>query len=154
MRPAPCPVHRLILWVVTEKHSVATPLLEFLSRHKVFYHERNVPPPPPPPPPPLIKLCRDIRRPLSLSKPGPAPNPIATLNSCRDTRPKNLCHNPNHPACLGTVSRHRDLYHDTDPESSIPRASQPHAHACRARLNRVVRLAWEPCQDMKDPVET
>ena len=93
-------------WVATEKHYVATPPLEFISRHNVFYRDRNVLP--------LGKLCHDIRRPLSRPKPGPAPNPIVTLNSCHDTGPKSLCRdreglcsNPNHPVCMGTRSRHR-----------------------------------------------
>ena len=120
-------MRRTALWVATEKHSVATPLLEFLLRHKVFCRDRNVPP--------LGKLYRDIRRPLWRPKPGLAPNPVSTLNFCHDTRPKNLCrekeglcHNPNYLAYLGTVSRHKDPCRDTDPEGSV--TCVPAALAC------------------------
>ena len=82
-----------------------------LSRHKIFYPDQNVPP--------LGKLCRDTRRPLSRPKPGPAPNPVTTLNFCRDTWPKNLCCDPTNPACLGTVSRNGDPCSDTKPKISI-----------------------------------
>ena len=140
MCPTPYCVRRPTMWVTIEKHPIATPPLKFLSQHKVFYRDRNVPP--------LGKLCRDIRRPLSRPKIGPAPNPVATLNSCHDTGSKNLCcdreglcRDPNHPTYLGTVSRHGDPYHDTEPESSVARASQPRGHASRTRPGRVVRLA-------------
>ena len=56
-RPAPCRVRKPGLWVATGKHLVTTPPLEFLLRHKVLCHNRNVPT--------LGKLCHDIRRPLS-----------------------------------------------------------------------------------------
>ena len=96
----------------------------------------------------LGKPCRDTRRPLSQPKPSPAPNPVATLNFCLDIGLTNLCRereslcrDPNHPACLETVSQHRDPCRDTEPESSIARASQQRAHACRARSHLIVRLA-------------
>ena len=118
---------RPALWVATEKHSVATPPLEFLLRHKVFCHDRNVPP--------LVKLCRDIRRPLSQPKPSPDSNPVSRLNFCHDTRPKNLCrekeglcHNPNYLAYLRTVSRHEDPCRDTEQEGSV--TCVPTALAC------------------------
>ena len=131
--PAPCRVRMPALWVAIEKHHVATPPLKTLLRHKFFCRDRNVPP--------LGKLCRDTRRPLSRPKPGTAPNPIATLDFCRDTGSTNLCRNkeglcrnPNHLACLGTVSRHKDPYRDIELESSVvcarcavARTSQPRA---------------------------
>ena len=57
VRPEPYRVRKPGLWVATGKHLVTTPPLEFLLRHKVLCHDRNVPP--------LGKLYRDIRRPLS-----------------------------------------------------------------------------------------
>ena len=131
--PAPYRVRMPALWVAIEKHHVATPPLKTLSRHKFFYRDRNVPP--------LGKLCCDTRRPLSRPKPGTTSNPIATLDFCRDTGSTNLCrnreglcHNPNHLACLGTVSRHRDPCRDIELESSVvcarcavARTSQPRA---------------------------
>ena len=95
------------------------------------------------------KPCRNTRRPLSRPKTSwPIPNPAATRNFCRYTRPKKLYHDreslyldPNLPACLGTLSRHGDPYPDTEPESSIACASQPCVHSCRMHLGRVVCLA-------------
>ena len=93
-----CQARRPALWVEIEKHPVTTP--------------------------PLEKLCRDTRRPLLRLEPGPTPNPVVTLNLCCNTGPKNLCRDkeglyrdPNHPACLGTVSRQGDLCWDTEPEA-------------------------------------
>ena len=109
---------------------VATPPLQTLSRHKIFCRDRKGLA--------LGKLCCDTRGALSGSKhPVPAPNPVTTLNFCRDTRPTNLCHGReglyrdlNHPACLGTVSRHGDACRDTEP-----------ARPSQACLGRVMHLA-------------
>ena len=106
--PAPCCMCRPSLWVMTKKHPITTPPLEIMSRHKVFYRDKNFPP--------LGKLFRDIMTSLSRPKPSPTLNSVVTVNFCRYTRPKNLCrnreslcHDPNHPASLGTVLQHRVL---------------------------------------------
>ena len=92
--PAPCLACKPALWVATEKHPIATLPWKTLSWHKI--------------------LCRDTRRLFSGPKPGPALNPVAKLNFFCDTGLTNLCrdreglcHDPNHPAYLETVSQHR-----------------------------------------------
>ena len=121
--PAPYLARSPAPWFATEKHPVATPLWKTLSQHKLFCRDRNVSS--------LGKLCRDTSRP----KPGLAPNPVMTLNFYCNTRPKNLCRdrenlcrNPNHPAGLGTVSRHGDPCCDTEPKGSVL-----HTHCAIAR---------------------
>ena len=110
-------------------------------RDKIFYRDRNGPA--------LGKLCRDTRGPLSRPKhPVPAPNPITTLNFCRDTGTKNLCcdreglcRDPNHPVSLGTMLQHGDPCRDIELESSVERVSQPRAQAgsCAWPENHVVK---------------
>ena len=94
--------------------------------------------------PALGKLCLNTRGPLSRPKYlVPALNLVATLNFCRDTGPKNPCHDreglcrdPNHPASLGTMLRHRDPCHDTEPESFVARVhcTIERAHCTVARI--------------------
>ena len=66
-------------------------------------------------------------------------------NLCRDR--EGLCRDPNHQACLGTVSRHGDPCRNTKPEKSVShapsRTRMPVAYA-QARL-----CAW-----LKNPVAT
>ena len=117
----PNPLSRVQAWSVgrDRKLFVSTPPLQTLSRHKILYRDRNSPA--------LGKLCRDTRGPLSRPKhPIPNPNPMVTLNFYRNTMPTNicrnregLCRNPNHPACLGLVSRHGDPCRDIEPKSSV-----------------------------------
>ena len=106
--------------------------------------------------------CRDTWGPLSRPKhPVPAPNPVATQNFCRDTGPKISV--ATEKASVSTQTAQypwepcRDTgrpCHDIEPGSSIARASQQRAHACRASPGRVVHLASEPYRDTEGPVTT
>ena len=134
------------------KLSVATPPLETLSRHKVFCRDRKGPT--------LVKLCHDIRGPVSRPKHLVlAPNPVATKNLCRESRPKisfltektSVATQP--LSMLGNlvVTRRSLLQHR---DRKLCRASQPSVHVCCACPDRVVCLALEPCHNTEDLVAT
>ena len=100
--------------------------------------------------------CRDRRKPVTTENPILGKNPVATQgdpcrdlnltqaqtlsrhkvyvvtwgqNLCRDR--ESLCRDPNHPSCLGTVSRHGDPNRDTEQESSVVWAR--YTVACRSQ---------------------
>ena len=99
-----------------QEPSVTTQPLETLSRHKVF--------------------CRSTKVTLVATQaPSPSPKP------CRDTKfmlrrgAKNLCRDPNRPACLGTLSQHmaRKLCRAC---ALLYRVRVPAAHSCLSRVPR------------------
>ena len=151
LRPAPNRVCRPALWVVTEKHPIATPPWKTLSRHKIFYRDRNVPP--------LGKLCCNTRRPLSLPKLGPAPNPVATLNFYHDTGSTIFVVTGKVSVATQTTQHAWEQCRDTEipvMTHGLKALSCAHValHVCHAHPGQVVRLALEPCRKTEDLVAT
>ena len=104
---------------------------------------------------PLGKLCCGTKGTLVATQaPSLSPKPCrdtkfmsrcGTKNLCCDR--ESLCRDPNRPACLGTLSRHK--------ARKLCCARTPVVRSCLSRPPKPGRApGLKPCRDTEDPVET